>query len=244
MLFKSGKDGNAAPEIDLRINGDLLEGTDCYNYLGVLLNASLNFKAHIDRSLNACNTYVFALAKIQRYITNTVAVQIYKSLVLSRLNYGGMLCLGAPKVSLSRLQKLQNRALRICLCVNRYTSNVQIHVLSKVLPLHLRRKLEIYRCMYKRMLPPVNANANTNGDRDELYTNSPRAYRAITRFSASRPPTFTRPHSVKFLNSITYQGPKLWADLPSHIKILNDVTKFNSEIHKLIQNEMQATEIL
>lgn len=111
VLFDNHKKGHAADSrLEIRINDDLLEGTDCYNYLGILLDSSLTFKSHIGRTLNTCSTYVFTLAKIRKYITSTVAVQIYKSLVMSRLNFGGMLCLGAPKTSLSRLQKLQNRA--------------------------------------------------------------------------------------------------------------------------------------
>lgn len=157
-----------------------------------MLDSSLTFKSHIGRTLNTCSTYVFTLAKIRKYITSTVAVQIYKSLVMSRLNFGGMLCLGAPKTSLSRLQKLQNRALRICLCGDRYTSYIQLHVTSNVLPLYLRRNLEIYKCMYLRMLSSVDPH-------DAQNTSSVDVSRAVTRYSASRPPNFTRPHSVKFL---------------------------------------------
>lgn len=144
---------------------------------------------------------------------------------MSRLIYGGILCLGASKMNLARLQKLQNRALRICYCASRYTSNIKLHTDANVLPLYLRRKLDIYKSMYSRMLEL---------ERNPLDSD----LRPTTRFSSSRPPNFTRPTCDRFLNSITYQAPKLWSELPPEIKNLNDSPTFNREIRKMLKNEM------
>lgn len=147
--------------------------------------------------------------------------------------------LGSPKASLASLQKLQNRALRICMCANRYMSNLKLHVDTNVLPLYLRRKLEIYNEMYRRML-----HAESSREADHTQSQSLDVNRATTRYSASRPPTFTRPNCVKFLNSVTYQGPKLWANLPAQMKNLNDMSKFSSEVKNLVNDELQTIRFL
>lgn len=173
----------------------------------------------------SCNQKLFSLSKIRRYIPQHVAILIYKALVMSKINYGGILCIGAAKTLLARLQKCQNRALRICFCANRYTSNIRLHMDANVLPLFLRRKLDVYKTKYVRMLSQERGSPVSHD-------------RPITRFSSSRPPTFNRPNSVSFLNSVTYQAPKLWAELPSHVKNLNDSPYFDREVRKLIQSEM------
>lgn len=68
----------------------------------------------------------------------------------------------------------------------------------------------------------------------------PGTKRPQTRYQTSRPPIIERPNSVRFQNSITYQGPKLWADLSPSVKNLNDSGKFDYKIRRLINVEMLA----
>lgn len=170
----------------------------------------MTFKPHIDRILVGCNQRLFSLTKMSSYIHPWVALIIYKSLIMSRLNYGNILCLGALSSLLSRLQKTQNRALCICHCANRNTSNINLHVKSKVLTLFLSRKLEVYKCMYKRWLTGY-------------YAQTAPEERPQTRYALSRPPDFDVPKTERFLRSVIYQCPKLWAELPNYVKNLMTV---------------------
>lgn len=135
---------------NLNVCGDRLQSAQRYNYLGITLDNLLTFKPQIDRTVATCNNLLFSLAKIRRFITGPIAIQLYKSLIMSRLNYDSLLCLGASKHDLTKLQKVQNRALRICLCADRYTSNLKFHIDANVLPVSLRMKLDTYKCMYRR----------------------------------------------------------------------------------------------
>lgn len=175
-----------------------------------------------------CNQLVFLLSKIRRYVSPQVAVQIYKAIIMSRLSYGGLLYIGAAKPLLSWLQKLQNRALRICFGADRYTSNLRLHRDSNILPLQLRRKLDVYKVMYNRML---NLSRSVESEVEG---------RPATRYALSRPPDMVRPRSEKFLKSVVYQGPKLWADLPPQMKTLNELPTFDREIRKIIKIEFDG----
>lgn len=193
VLFDKPRSANLKANLSLLISGDRLSGVDTYDYLGIMLDSTLTFRAHIDKIIAGCNQRIFSLAKIRKYVPLHVAVLIYKAVVMSKLNYGGMLCLGAAKSHLARLQKLQNR---ICHCASRYTSNIKLHTISysNVLSVYPRRKLDVYKCMFGRMMelernPPVDENCPT------------------TRFSSSRPPSYIRPNCERFLSSITYQAP-------------------------------------
>lgn len=67
--------------------------------------------------------------------------------------------------------------------------------------------------------------------------------RPVTRFSSSRPPIFDRPGCERFLNSVTYQAPKLWAELPVHVKNMNDSSFFDREIRKMLKSKIIMLDI-
>lgn len=138
--------------------------------------------------------------------------------------------MGASKATFDRLQKLQNKALRICFCANRYTSNYDLHRQSNVLAVILRSKLDMYKIMYKRMLLIQSQTRNEFDDSREQI-------RPMTRYAAARPPIFEKPKTAKFVESVTYQGPKIWAELPNPLKSLNDFPTFDREFRKLIKDD-------
>lgn len=78
------------------------------------------------------------------------------------------------------------------------------------------------------MLDQIPVPVETNADAHEC---------PLTRFASLRLPVFVTPRSSKFLDSVTYQGPKLWANLPNHVKNLNDAFASDREIRKIIHEE-------
>lgn len=85
--------------------------------------------------------------------------------------------------------------------------------------------------MYKRMLCD-NGVPITSDDRP------------MTRYALSQPPEIDTSKTEKFLRSITYQGPKIWADLPNHVKNMNDVAVFVTEVKNMIRSEIASIESL
>lgn len=80
---------------------------------------------------------VYSLASIRKYIDEKTAVLIFKAHILSRLEYGSALCVGANNLYLDKLQKVVNKSLRICLYESREANVVDMHPRSKVLPLKI-----------------------------------------------------------------------------------------------------------
>lgn len=208
----------------LRIRGTQLIGVDHYDYLGGRLESKLTFKQQISRTVASCNTKLFTLAKIRHFISDRIAILIYKSLILSKLTYGGIVCWSAHTKELGKLQKTQNRALRICYRAPRYTSNLTLHTNAKLYPLHLRRKFELLKIMYLKNRG-ANEMSGLAAEVSNVSNDCP-----STRYNTSFPPEFVRPNTTRFLISITYQGPKIWAALLNHVKSCADLTVFICEI--------------
>lgn len=73
--------------------------------------------------------------KIRKYINQTTAKRIYKSVILSKLHCGLLLTVIASKRD--KIQKFKN-----FLC-DRYTTNVSLHVQNRVLPIEHRCKVDL-----------------------------------------------------------------------------------------------------
>lgn len=111
------------PALGLSINNVPFLQSDSYEYLGIALDSRLTSENHINRLLASCNQCIFTLSKIRRYIDEHTATWIHKSFIMSKLNHGGVFYGDARKSLTDRLQKMQNRALQVCMLASRYTSN-------------------------------------------------------------------------------------------------------------------------
>lgn len=88
-----------------------------------------------------------------------------------------------------------------------------------------RRKLNLLKIMNNRMLTQKEPVP------DSVHP------RPFIRYASTRPPVFVKPNTSRFVESVTYQGPKLWSELLSHVKNMNDITTFDKELRKLIKEK-------
>lgn len=95
----------------LCIDGVPLTSTGEYEYLGLLLKGRLTFERHVNKVFSSCNQCLFTFSKIRKYLDKKTAIRIYKSLIMSKLNYGSIFYGDAKRQLVDHLQKMQNKAL-------------------------------------------------------------------------------------------------------------------------------------
>ena len=127
MLFGSKKfvTIKKLPKID--ISSQEIQFVDHYKYLGVILDQNLNYQKHLKETFRLASHKVYLLSRIRKFITNDAALLIYKTKILPYLDYGDVLYLGSCNKSLSKLQSIQSRALRICISAPPRTSTNNTH---------------------------------------------------------------------------------------------------------------------
>ena len=91
-----------------------------YKYLGIYLDSHLNFNKHIDYVRKITSHKIFTLSKIRRFIDEYTATHIYKTMISPIFDYGDVIYEGGNKGRLDKLQRIQNRGLRIFLGVQGY----------------------------------------------------------------------------------------------------------------------------
>lgn len=133
----------------LLMNNIDLKSYETFDNLGLQLDTDLSFEAHMSHTLANCNFRLTTLCKIRKYIDQRVAIRIYKSIMLAKLQYGFSFLTNCSSRTKKMVQHFQNKALHVCCLGNRYTSNHELHHQNNVLPIELRCKTEVLNLMYK-----------------------------------------------------------------------------------------------
>ena len=185
-------------DCQIKLNNEPLARTHSYKYLGVYLDERLNFNAQIDNCCKIVSHKLYLLSKVRRNITVDTCTRVYKSMIAPLLDYGDIIYSATSDRNLARIQKLQNRGLRICLNNHVYVSRIQLHQTCEVLPLKIRRKYNLRKYMFKQK---ENQNIIVNR---EIRT---RRHRAVV-FETNRP------NIEMYKRGTLYKGALEWNNLP------------------------------
>lgn len=201
---------------------------DYFPYLGVTLDSEMNFEKALSDIIKRLSHKIFTMSTIRKDITTGCAVQLYKSMILPIADYSNFcLCACTEKLK-TKLQRLQNRALRICFRANRYDRNFDLHVRAHLPTLELRRNFDTLKYIPQKDLLLDFTNVTISGIPEDNNPNSlPRT------LSRSSPLINTdRPNSEKFRKSLIYSGCSLWNSLPPDLRNLADHKAFKASIER------------
>ena len=147
--------------IMLRCNEHRLGLVRSYKYLGVDITNDLNMDEYVSNVYKKASYKIHMLSKIRKYITIYAAGQIYKQTILPYLDYASFMMDSAHQYSLSLLDKVQKRGIRLIEYENDYKKRVDIKTLMrryKIENIRHRRDLELLSFMYTESKSPLNLN--------------------------------------------------------------------------------------
>ena len=135
----------------LRIDGVPLQIMPTYKYLGITVDSTLLFNYHVKSVASTVSYKISLLAIIRKYLTDKVALKIYKSMVLLYFDYGDVIYSTSCQEWLEKLQRLQNRGLKICTGFNVRFNTKGIHSITNMPQLKARKEAHINNFMYCRL---------------------------------------------------------------------------------------------
>lgn len=136
-------------------------------FLGITYDSSCRWKLHIDNIIDKCNKRL----NLIRMLTGTkwgadrhTLLLLYRTLILSVINYGAELYHSASAHQLKRLDTVQYKCLKLCLLASPHTSLAALQVESGELPLKLQRLKNIfnYKLKCSSFKPDHPATASLN----------------------------------------------------------------------------------
>lgn len=166
---------------------------------------------------------ILLLCKIRPFIDTHTSILIYKSHLLSYLEYGSIFIDCLPLNLLQKLQRIQNKCLRICHHVDKTTSNVELHQKSKLLPLKQRRIAAICKFFFKkiRQSPYMLTEPVRKGNRS--------SFKRLIKLPI--------PKKNRFKSSLSYEGCKKWNSLPEQLRTNNDYLSFKRQLNKYMYDQ-------
>ena len=214
------------------MGGHIIEQTYTYKYLGILIDDKLNWKPQIDKMCSKLASVCGILSKVRHFLDRHSLIQIYYSLVESRLRYGILSWSTASDHQLNRLKVFQNRALRFIDFSPIGTYMLPLYYHYKILPLNDLIKLQRTTYMYCYQNNELPLTFSTYFSRPSHSHN--------TRYSKSN---YTVPRHDSNFSAISMKilGPKIWAGVPDNAKVLPFRKTFSKHMKQTYINSLPRT---
>ena len=104
MIFGTRHKVKKARDVTVKVGATQLQVVPSYKYLGFTLDSNLSFNCHV-KSVSTMVAYkANLLAKVQKFLTDSVALKIYKSMILPYFDYGDVVYNQANQEGLEKLQ--------------------------------------------------------------------------------------------------------------------------------------------
>ena len=207
------------PIASIKVGHHNVQPTSVIKNLGVTLDSHLTFVPHVNNICRALSRSFHSIGRIRKYLSQADTERIVHAFVLSKLDYCNSLLYGLPSREIEKLQRLQNTAARLTVCMKK-TDHIT-PVLKKLhwLPVNDRITFKLLLLTYKSLngLAPVYIN-------ELLYHYTPcRSLRSSDSNFLAIPKTTTITYGDRSFAAI---APKLWNQLPLAIRQSDSVDSF------------------
>ena len=180
--------------------------------LGVLLDSTLSFDAHISNLCKGLYLQLRRIGQIRPYLSTDSAKKLVVALILSRLDYCNALLAGLPEDKISKLQRIQNSAARLVMRRSRSDSVSALLHLLHWLPVKARIDYKIatlcHQCLHNQNMPTYLRGLISP------YV-PPRALRSADSSTLVVPRFSLQTYGMRAFSSF---GPKVWNSLPIQLR--------------------------
>ena len=229
IIFRNPKKQlNYDPKI--KIGGKKLVATDSVKYLGIMLDSHLNWSAHVDTLSTRLSRAVGMLAKIRYYVSEKTLRSIYFGIFSSILTYGSQIWGQYSNKYITRIEKIQNKAIRI-INFKKHNDPVEpLYFTSKILKvsdhINLQNFLFVYNSLGDNLPLPFK----------DFFTIAAETHSHETRLS-QHSIVLPKVRTLNYgLHSIRYRAAAFWNLMKSHFPKENFQKMSKSKCLKKIKN--------
>ena len=221
MLFASSKRKKTA-ELNIVMDGELLEKVTKFKYLGVVVDQNLDWTPHVNEVIKKLCSSVACIRRIRHCVTKSTLTQLYYSLFLPHIDYCCTAWGCTTKTNLGRLQRCQNKFARLVLNAEYRTSTVSLLDALKWQSIEKRLSYQYCIMAYKSlndMGPPYLSHLLSR--RNVVYS---------TRHVESNQLYLPIPKTENKKRSFSYKASKLFNSLPLHVQSSSTLEVFKKRL--------------
>ena len=202
---------------DIHINNEEL-----VELLGIKIDEKLNFEKHISEISRKAGGQLNTLMRLNKYLSTDSKRLAVNSFTLSNFNYCPLVWNFASSKLINRVEKIQERALRII-------NNDNISSYSTLLENHKKTTIKVKNLqILATEIFKTLQNINPSYIKDIFQISNNRTSSRLKYNIKSQ--SFKK---VKFgKKSLRILGPILWNSLPNNLKSISSINSFKSEIKK------------
>lgn len=218
----SNKTKSSSQDKEIIIGGQIIKKVKEAKYLGIVIDDKLKFSKNVDYIIKKMAKKVSFLGRIKRQLSINMRLKLYKTLIAPHVDYCSTILFLCNKTHIQKLQKVQNRALRIILDAKWDTSIKRMLVKLNLSSVTQRINFNIVIFIFKiksNMLPKYLKNKMKRVN--EVHS------KHLRRNHHFRLPQYRKTSSQR---SLYYNGLKIFNKLPEELKEIKTINKFKSEV--------------
>ena len=128
-------------DIAVSMGGTTLQRQNEVKFLGVIVDERLSWRSHIEKIKRSCLRAMSPLFKLRNTLPSNLKLMLYRALVEPHLNYCAVVWMECSKADRIKLEKIQNRAMRVILNERKDSSATRLRSQLGWSTLENRRKM-------------------------------------------------------------------------------------------------------
>ena len=192
--------------------------------LGVWLENNLSFKTHITKVASSCFKVIRDISKIKSYLPQDSLKTLATSLILSKLDYCNVLYYKIGTHEINILQTVQNSAIRLVYGRFKYDRSSISHLFNEIHWLKTKERIIFKLCLIVRKC---------------IWTYAPESLQSMIVISNARTFKLVEPKfsSIYGERAFSRAGPKVWNNLPFHVRVEADTSKFKKLLKSYLMSD-------
>ena len=216
MLFRTARRlSKNGGKLKIYYNGTIISCVKEYEYLGNVLDSSLNLNTNFNRAYKRASSRMRLLQNVRSYLTTHAATKIYTLMILPILTYAGPVKSAYTKTQTDQLVSLHLRAKSI-------TGNNHLNCITNVIQREIC--LLVKKCLEKQ----INSQIFDNYFRTQSYERATRNNNTLIEIPLLKLEVAKQ--------SFYVAGAKIFNSLPIEIRLTKDFKTFRSLIFHHFQS--------
>ena len=205
-------------------NADIVASSHVRN-LVAWFNERFSMETHITKACGAAFYHLHNIRRIRKYLSQDIAETLIHAFVTSRIDYCNSLLFGLPSYQISKIQRVQNAAVRVIFMKSKYCHITPLVKELHWLPVTYRIQLKVIFITFKAL-----------HDMAPSYISSLLRVRQSTKYSLRSnnaillTPPLKKSAGTTGARSFTMATPIVWNSLPSEIRNIHKLDKFKQRL--------------